>query len=141
MGILRGPRAALTQIFPWPRLSVTVASMPEPVEVSVGGRTYRVVASAEQSAVRRLADVVDARLRELSGPGSPLPPQALLLAAISLANDLEEERERRREVTRQSRERLRQVLARIDAAIDAADQEAQRPAAPARDDSRPTPRP
>ena len=115
--------------------------MPEPVEVSVGGRTYRVVASAEQSAVQRLANLVDSRLRELSGPGSPVAPQALLLAAMSLANDLEEERERRREVTRQSRERLRSVLARIDAAIESADEQAQQPAAPTPDELRPAPRP
>ena len=114
------------------------ARMPESVEVSVGGRTYRVVASAEQSAVQRLAHLVDTRLRELSAPGSPVAPQALLLAAISLANDLEEERERRRELERQSRERLRAVLARIDAAVEAADQQAPLPVAP--DEPRPGPR-
>src|SRR5687768_5480560 len=34
-----------------------------PVELRVGGQTYRVVASAEEAELRRLADMVDARLR------------------------------------------------------------------------------
>ena len=95
--------------------------MPEPVEVRVGGRTYRVVASAEHTAVERLARVVDTRLCELSGgPGRPVPPQALLLAAISLAHDLEQERARRHEVEQRARATLRAVLSRIDAALEAA---------------------
>src|SRR5688572_31182514 len=91
-----------------------------PVELRVGGQTYRVVASAEESEVRRLAEIVDARLRDLSGVGRAIAPQALLLAAISLAHDLETERARRRSVEARSRDMLRTVLDRIDAAIEAA---------------------
>ena len=96
--------------------------MPEPVEVRVGGRTYRVVASTDEAALQRLANLVDERLRELSGPGRALAPKSLLLAAISFAHDLEEERQRRTEIERRSRETLSSVLKRIDAAIEAADQ-------------------
>jgi cell division protein ZapA len=77
------------------------------------------VASAEEAEVRRLAEIVDARLRDLSGAGRAIAPQAMLLAAISLAHDLEEERTRRRAVEQRSREMLTTVLARIDAALEA----------------------
>ncbi|MBK7578743.1 MAG: cell division protein ZapA [Myxococcales bacterium] len=89
-----------------------------PVELRVGGQTYRVVASAAEDELKRLADLVDGRLRELAGPGRSVSPQTLLLAAISLAHDLEEERARRESVEQRSREMLRSVLTRIDAALE-----------------------
>lgn len=92
-----------------------------PVELRVGGQTYRVVASAEEAELRRLADMVDARLRDLVAPGRQLHPQALLLAAIALAHDLEQERERRQQVEQRSREMLSTVLARIDAVLESTD--------------------
>ncbi len=95
-----------------------------PVELKVGGQTYRVVASAEESELKRLADLVDARLRSLSAPGRPISPQSMLLAAISLAHDLEEEKRKRAQVEARSKEMLRGVLARIDAAIEASDEKA-----------------
>ncbi len=93
-----------------------------PVELKVGGQTYRVVASAEEAELRRLADLVDVRLRSLSAPGRPISPQSLLLAAISLAHDVEEERGLRLQVEARSKEMLRSVLSRIDAAIEASDE-------------------
>jgi cell division protein ZapA len=95
-----------------------------PVELKVGGQTYRVVASAEESELKRLADLVDARLRAMSAPGRPISPQSLLLAAISLAHDLEEEKKKRAQLEARSKEMLRGVLARIDAAIEASDEKA-----------------
>lgn len=89
-----------------------------PVELRVGGQTYRVVASAEEGELRRLADMVDARLRDLVAPGRQLHPQALLLAAIALAHDLEQERERRQQVEQRSKEMLTTLLTRIDAALE-----------------------
>ena len=93
-----------------------------PVELKVGGQTYRVVASAEETELKRLADLVDARLRSMSAPGRPISPQSLLLAAISLAHDLEEEKRKRLLLEARSKEMLRGVLARIDAAIEASDE-------------------
>jgi cell division protein ZapA len=90
-----------------------------PVELRVGGQTYRVVASAGEAQLQRLAGLVDDRLRELTGAGRSIAPQSLLLAAISLAHDLEEERARREAVEVRSREMLRSVLQRIDAALEA----------------------
>ena len=97
--------------------------MPEPVELTVGGRTYRVVASADRSVLERLADQVDVRLRELAGSSGALQPTALLLAAISLAHELEQERERRLTLERHSREMLTAVLNRIDAVLEATPKE------------------
>lgn len=66
----------------------------------------------------RLAEIVDGRLRDLAGPGRAIAPQTLLLAAIALAHELEEERARRIAVENRSREMLRSVLERIDAALE-----------------------
>ncbi len=96
-----------------------------PVELKVGGQTYRVVASAEETELRRLADLVDARLRSMSAPGRPISAQALLLAAISLAHDLEEEKSKRQQLETRSKEMLKSVLARIDAAIEASEEKAE----------------
>ena len=96
-----------------------------PVELKVGGQTYRVVASAEETELKRLADLVDARLRSMTAPGRPISSQALLLAAISLAHDLEEEKQKRLQLETRSKEMLRSVLARIDAAIEASDEKAE----------------
>jgi len=102
-----------------------------PVELRVGGQTYRVVASTAEQELKRLAEIVDARLRELSPPGRQISPQALLLAAITLAHDLEDERARRRELEVRSRERLRSLLERIDRALDATDEALSESASPA----------
>jgi cell division protein ZapA len=101
-----------------------------PVELKVGGQTYRVVASAEETELKRLADLVDARLRSMSAPGRPISPQALLLAAISLAHDLEEEKRKRLQLEARSKEMLKSVLARIDAALEASDEKADGDAEP-----------
>lgn len=88
-----------------------------PVELSVGGQTYRVVASAEEAELRRLAQVVDRKLRELSAPGRHVPSQTILLVALALAHELEAERARRRQLERRSREQLATLVERIDAAL------------------------
>jgi len=93
--------------------------MSVPVELRVGGQTYRVVASADEQELQRLAAIVDARLRAVTGPGRPVSPQSLLLAAMSLAHDLEEERSRNVKLAHRSREMLGSVLSRLDAAIEA----------------------
>lgn len=88
-----------------------------PVEVVVGGKAYRVVASADADMLRHLAQVVDAKLHAVSGAGRPITAQSMVLAAIALAHDVEEERARRRSVERQARERVRAAIARIDQAL------------------------
>jgi cell division protein ZapA len=90
-----------------------------PVEVRVGGQTYRVVASASEDELRRLAAIVDARLRSVTAPGRAVSPQALLLAAMSLAHDLEDERSRNVKLAHRSREMLGSIMNRLDKAIEA----------------------
>jgi cell division protein ZapA len=94
--------------------------MGTPVELRVGGQNYRVLASANESDLRRLADMVDERLRTLTTPGRQVSPQTLLLAALALAHDLEEERSARKQAEERSKEVLRTLLARIDAVLDEA---------------------
>ena len=60
-----------------------------PVELRVGGQSYRVVSSASAEDLERLATVVDEKLTSLVPPGKPLSPQSLLLVAIALAHDVE----------------------------------------------------
>ena len=90
-----------------------------PVELRVGGQTYRVVATAEEADLHRLADVVDDRMRQLTAPGRTVSPQSMLLAALSLAHDLEDERNRRLRSEQRAREMLSGLVARIDAALEA----------------------
>jgi cell division protein ZapA len=92
------------------------------VEVNVGGQLYRLVASAGEQTLRRYAGVVNERLRDLSGTG-PTHPQAMLLVAMALAHDLEEERVRNAELRQQSEGMLRNLLERVNAALDSVDEE------------------
>jgi cell division protein ZapA len=95
-----------------------------PVELRVGGHTYRVVGNAGADELQRLASIVDGKLRELNG-SSAYHPQSLLLVAMALAHELEVERSRRRDaetrsrdVEARSREMLRSLLDRVDAALE-----------------------
>jgi cell division protein ZapA len=92
--------------------------MGTPVELRVGGQSYRVLASADEGELRRLAGIVDERLRALTVPGRQVSAQALVLAAIALAHDLEEERALRKSTEERSKQMLRSLLQRIDAVLD-----------------------
>jgi cell division protein ZapA len=89
-----------------------------PVQLKVGGQTHRVVSSADEDDLRRLAAVVEGRIHELTPKGKGVAPNAILLAAIALANDLEEERAKRVQLERKTRDLLRRVLNRVDDALD-----------------------
>lgn len=93
--------------------------MRAPISLNVGGQQYRVVASVPEESLRRLAAVVDERLRSIVPKGKPVTPNAILLAAIALANEVEEEREKREGIEKRSRDVLRRLLARIDEALEA----------------------
>jgi cell division protein ZapA len=89
-----------------------------PVELRIGGQNYRVISSADEEELHRLADAVSAKVDELTPSGKAAPPQAVLLAAIALAHELEQERGRRLAVERRARDMLRRVLVRIDDALE-----------------------
>lgn len=90
------------------------------VQLRVAGQSYKVVSSANEDELHRLANAVSAKVEELTPPGKSAAPQAVLLAAMALAHELEEERARRLDVERRARDMLRRVLLRIDDALDAA---------------------
>jgi cell division protein ZapA len=90
--------------------------------VNVGGHLYKLVASAGEQSLQRYAGVVNERLRELTGSDRATHPQAMLLVAMALAHDLEEERTRHRALRAQAEESLRSMLARVNAALDDAEE-------------------
>ena len=86
------------------------------VELRIGGQKYRVVSSADDAELQRLAGMVSSKLNELSS-GAAVAPQAMLLAALALAHDAETERRRRESVEGRTRELLQRLLERIDASL------------------------
>lgn len=68
--------------------------MSRAVELKVAGHAYRVVTSADPDELTRLAEKVDATLAQVTTPGRQPSAQSLVLAAITLAHELEEERAR-----------------------------------------------
>jgi len=88
-----------------------------PVSLRVAGQSYRVVSSATEEELQRLAETVNAKVEELTPAGKAASPQAVLLAAMALAHELEEERSGRATVERRARDMLRSVLGRIDDAL------------------------
>jgi len=91
------------------------------VNLRVAGQNYKVVSSASDDELERLAAAVEAKLGEIVPPGKPAPPQALVLVAIAFAHDLEQERARRQALERKSRDMLRRVLVRVENALDSDD--------------------
>jgi cell division protein ZapA len=88
------------------------------VELRIAGQNYRLVSSAPADELQRLAEVVEAKLAEIAPKGKAQPPQALLLAAMALAHELETERTRRESLERRTRDLMRRVLVRIDDAME-----------------------
>ncbi len=87
------------------------------VAVRVGGQSYQLRSSVPEDELRRLADVVDARIRALVPPGRAIPPTAIVLAAIALVHDLEAERAARAQDRQLARERVTGLLGRVDKAL------------------------
>ncbi len=88
------------------------------VELRIAGQSYRVVSSAPEEDLKRLALVVGAKLAELVPKGRPVPPQAMLLAAMALAHEVEAARGERESLERRTRDLLRRALVRIDDALE-----------------------
>jgi cell division protein ZapA len=95
-----------------------------PIDLRIAGQSYRVMSTAPEEDLRRLAQMVDAKVAELSPRGRTYAGQAgqaVLLAAIALAHELEAERGRREALERRTRELLQRVLGRIDDALEPVD--------------------
>jgi cell division protein ZapA len=89
------------------------------VQLRVGGQSYRVVSSASDDELRRLAAVVDEKLAAVCPPGRAVTPQAMLLAAMALAHELEQERSRTAHLAARARGAFGRILQRVDAALGA----------------------
>ena len=87
------------------------------VELRVGGQKYKVVSSAGEEELKRLADIVNAKLGQVAPAGRALPQQAMLLAAMALAYEADRERGRREALEQKTGDLLRRVLAGIDEAL------------------------
>jgi cell division protein ZapA len=101
------------------------------VQLRVGGQTYRVVTSASDDELSRLAAMVDQKLATVVPAGRMVTPQSMLLAAMALAHDLEEERARgegalgdleaerarNRVLAERARGAFGRILERVDAAL------------------------
>ena len=94
------------------------------VQLRVAGQTHRVVTTATDGDLKRFVSVIEDKLAELSPRGRVLHPQALLLATLALAHDLEEERARSQRIETRARETLSRLLERIDAALEEGSEEA-----------------
>lgn len=101
------------------------------VQLRIAGQSYRVVSSASEEDLHRLAETVSAKVHELTPPGNVPSSQAVLLAAMALAHDLEEERARRTSVERRARDMLRRVIGRIDDALGSSSETTSGPSADA----------
>ena len=76
------------------------------------------MSSAPEEDLQRLALVVGAKLAEIVPKGRAMPPQAMLLAAMALAHEVEESRTERAALERRTRDLLRRALVRIDDALE-----------------------
>ena len=89
------------------------------VHLRVGGQTYRVTTSSTDEELQRLAAIVDQKIATVVPPGRTVTPQAMLLAAMALAYELEEERSRTATVAARARGAFGRMLERVDAALEA----------------------
>jgi cell division protein ZapA len=94
-----------------------------PVGLRIAGQSFKVVGSASEEELHRLAAVVRRKVEELTPPGKAVGPQAIVLAAIALAHELEEERARQIAVAAASGDLLRRVLDGFEDAISCASEQ------------------
>lgn len=87
------------------------------VDLRIAGQSYRLVSSSPRDELERLAEMVEAKLAEVGSKGRA-QPQAILLAAMALAHEVEAERGKRESLERRTRDLLRRVLVRIDDALE-----------------------
>ncbi len=88
------------------------------VSLHIAGQSYKVVSTAADADLQRLAGVVSLKLAEVSPRPGTIPPQAMLLAAMALAHELEVERAKRQALEAKARDMMQRVLVRLDEALD-----------------------
>ncbi len=98
-------------------MRVNLDLMSKAVELSVAGQRCRVVTSANEAELKILTDMVECKLAGIVKPGRPLTTQAMILAAVALANDVIEHKRRADAVAGAATTALQQLLARVDTAL------------------------
>lgn len=88
------------------------------VELIVAGQKVKVVSTATEDELRALAAAVTEKVEQVAPRGRPSTPQALVLAAMALAHDLEVERGRRQALERKTRDSVRRMLVRVDQVLE-----------------------
>ncbi len=88
------------------------------MQLRIAGQSYRVVTTATDGDLKRFISVIENKLEQVNPRGRALHPQALLLATLALAHDVEEERERAQRIETRAREALSRLVERIDAALE-----------------------
>ena len=87
------------------------------VELSVAGQRCRVVSTANESELRSLASMVEDKLAAVLPAGRPVTTQAMLLAAVALAHEAQEQRARADSIAKKARQALQGMLTRVDEAL------------------------
>lgn len=90
-------------------------------ELRIGGTTYRVQSSADETDLSRLAALVDARISELPNVQRH-DTRSLVLVALALAHDLELEQRAHQSLRERVASRLTDLVGRIDDALDHCDE-------------------
>ena len=80
--------------------------MKNKIVVSIGGKSYTMVASEDESYVRKCAELVDRQLTEVSAGGRLSQSDAAVLAAMNIADQLMKEQEASENLRRQVKESL-----------------------------------
>ncbi len=88
------------------------------LQIRLAGQSYRIVTTAGDDDIARLSAVVEQKLAEVNPRGRLVAQQALVLAALALAHDLEEQRDRARRTEVRAREALTRLVERIDEVLD-----------------------
>lgn len=84
------------------------------VELNVAGQKCRVVSSADEEELAILARMVEDKLARILPPGRPVTTQAMILAAVALANDVRTERQRADSIAATAKASLSAMLGRVE---------------------------
>ncbi len=90
----------------------------------VAGKSCRVVTSATDEELQRFALLVEEKLADVLQPGRPLTTKAMLLAAVALAHDVDEQRARADAIAKRAQGALGELLEQVDCALEKSDQAA-----------------
>lgn len=96
-----------------------------PVDVRVGQKSYRVVSSSDPKTLERLSGLVEEKLTAVGSRH----PDALVLAALALAHDIDRLERENNQLRHRLRERLTALVARVDDVLEHVDENAE-PLAP-----------